>query len=469
MRKVLRELAANRGIALLIDQHLHTPDAVYVDFFRPARGDDVGAGRARAAHGRAGDPGVRAAAAPRPLPVRLRAPGGAAARRIARRRSANSRSAAPTCSRCTCGAIRSCGCGCTAAGATDEPALDERRSRSRTLTPMREAACVLVVSPNWLGDAVMALPAIADLRRCVSRGRARGRRAPVGGRSLRARARRGRGRAAGVAGPAAGVGRRFERRCSSSARSRADVGDPAAELVRLAHGSCRRAGVPERWGYATDLRRAAADTRGAPAVARACTRAAYYQHLVQRARDAAPGRCEPVVCVPPAARDDARAPVAATRMGRTASARGAGAGRGLRHGQALAAVALRARSSRSWCASAARTACSSAAPTIARPPDGFGRCWPPTWRASVIDVSRRHHARGACRAAEPRPRVRVQRLGRDAPGRGGRAPVVALFGPTREHETAPLASSGAVRSRSSRIRCGAGPACCASARSTIAA
>ena len=34
MRKVLRELAANRGIALLIDQHLQTPDAVYVDFFR---------------------------------------------------------------------------------------------------------------------------------------------------------------------------------------------------------------------------------------------------------------------------------------------------------------------------------------------------------------------------------------------------------------------------------------------------
>ena len=34
IRKVLRELGANRGIALLIDQHLHTPDAVYVDFFR---------------------------------------------------------------------------------------------------------------------------------------------------------------------------------------------------------------------------------------------------------------------------------------------------------------------------------------------------------------------------------------------------------------------------------------------------
>ena len=33
VRKVLRELAANHGVALLIDQHLHTPDAIYVDFF----------------------------------------------------------------------------------------------------------------------------------------------------------------------------------------------------------------------------------------------------------------------------------------------------------------------------------------------------------------------------------------------------------------------------------------------------
>ena len=37
VRQMLRDLAANKGIALLIDQHLHTPDAVYVDFFqRPA-------------------------------------------------------------------------------------------------------------------------------------------------------------------------------------------------------------------------------------------------------------------------------------------------------------------------------------------------------------------------------------------------------------------------------------------------
>jgi len=37
VRRILRELAANRGIALLIDQHIHTPDAVNVSFFqRPA-------------------------------------------------------------------------------------------------------------------------------------------------------------------------------------------------------------------------------------------------------------------------------------------------------------------------------------------------------------------------------------------------------------------------------------------------
>jgi KDO2-lipid IV(A) lauroyltransferase len=37
IRKVLRALKDNRGVAILIDQHLHTPEAVSVDFFgRPA-------------------------------------------------------------------------------------------------------------------------------------------------------------------------------------------------------------------------------------------------------------------------------------------------------------------------------------------------------------------------------------------------------------------------------------------------
>lgn len=37
VRRMLQDLANNKGIAILIDQHLHSPDVVYVDFFqRPA-------------------------------------------------------------------------------------------------------------------------------------------------------------------------------------------------------------------------------------------------------------------------------------------------------------------------------------------------------------------------------------------------------------------------------------------------
>lgn len=37
VRKVLRVLQARQGVAMLIDQHMHSPDAIYVDFFeRPA-------------------------------------------------------------------------------------------------------------------------------------------------------------------------------------------------------------------------------------------------------------------------------------------------------------------------------------------------------------------------------------------------------------------------------------------------
>ncbi|HXE79372.1 MAG TPA: lysophospholipid acyltransferase family protein, partial [Vicinamibacterales bacterium] len=37
VRRVLRTLQAGQGVAMLIDQHLHSPDAIYVDFFeRPA-------------------------------------------------------------------------------------------------------------------------------------------------------------------------------------------------------------------------------------------------------------------------------------------------------------------------------------------------------------------------------------------------------------------------------------------------
>ncbi len=37
VRRVMKTLAAGHGVAMLIDQHMHSPDAVHVDFFeRPA-------------------------------------------------------------------------------------------------------------------------------------------------------------------------------------------------------------------------------------------------------------------------------------------------------------------------------------------------------------------------------------------------------------------------------------------------
>src|SRR5438876_631752 len=86
-------------------------------------------------------------------------------------RCGSSRSAALTCSRCTCGAIRISGSGCTAAGGTTRRRPQERPASFRLPTAMpTESTTVkrlLIVAPNWLGDAVMALPAIADVRRAL--------------------------------------------------------------------------------------------------------------------------------------------------------------------------------------------------------------------------------------------------------------------------------------------------------------
>src|SRR5687768_17640227 len=34
VRRVMKTLAAGEGVALLIDQHMHSPDAIWVNFFR---------------------------------------------------------------------------------------------------------------------------------------------------------------------------------------------------------------------------------------------------------------------------------------------------------------------------------------------------------------------------------------------------------------------------------------------------
>ena len=176
VRRVLRALQANESVALLIDQHIQPADAVTVEFFGRPAVDDERAGDAGAAHGCDADSGVRAAARRRPLPDDLRrarrAPAGGFARSRPRSHAAlhgRARDVRPPPS---------------ASLAVDAPALARNRGRDagrarhvpvgrrgRTgacgMTPTDPATVrrVVVRPPNWLGDAVLALPAMAAIRR----------------------------------------------------------------------------------------------------------------------------------------------------------------------------------------------------------------------------------------------------------------------------------------------------------------
>ncbi len=166
---------------------------------------------------------------------------------------------------------------------------------------MAESPRVLVVAPNWLGDAVMALPALADIRR-----------AHPGGRLIVA----ARPPVAPLYGMVPGVdativtewrGSLLDRRTLS-----ADVERVKAEAIDRAilfpnsfasAWGMHRARVKERWGYAADLRQ--------PLLTRAIGRpegsrhqSAYYQHLV-RELGMPSGPLEPVIDIPAAAVDEA--------------------------------------------------------------------------------------------------------------------------------------------------------------------
>ena len=169
IRRVMRMLHAGHGIAILIDQHIQERDAVAVDFFeRPAATTSalaalalrtgapvvpvfalpLGAGRYRMIYERrsilraptaTGRPRVHAAVHRRARDVRAPASGPLAVdasalarcRTVARRRS------------------------------RDVPRRQKGRGRRAAMSRL------VIVAPNWLGDAVMALPAIADLRRAL--------------------------------------------------------------------------------------------------------------------------------------------------------------------------------------------------------------------------------------------------------------------------------------------------------------
>jgi lipopolysaccharide heptosyltransferase II len=157
-----------------------------------------------------------------------------------------------------------------------------------------DPACVLVMAPNWLGDAVMALPATSDIRRKFPSAR------------LVVAAR---GAVADIFRLVPFVdelvtlqwgGTWWQRRVFAADAGR--LRQLGADLAILLPNSfaaawlARHAAIPDRWGYGSDMR--------VPLLSRAVRRprgslhqGAYYQHLT-RALGIESGPLEPALTVP---------------------------------------------------------------------------------------------------------------------------------------------------------------------------
>jgi heptosyltransferase-2 len=158
----------------------------------------------------------------------------------------------------------------------------------------------VVLAPNWLGDAVMALPAIADVR-------ARAGRLTVAARSGIADLFRL------VPGVDEVIELRWKGRWLRRAEFRGDaarLADAGADLAILLPNSfatallAQQAGVAERWGYATDMRGPLL-TRTVKRPRGSLNQGAYYQHLTA-ALGIAPGPLHPKLTVPAPAIEAAR-------------------------------------------------------------------------------------------------------------------------------------------------------------------
>ena len=154
---------------------------------------------------------------------------------------------------------------------------------------MSDPDAVLIVAPNWLGDAVMALPAIADVRRHFSSAR------------LVVAARPS---VVDLFRMVSGV----DTVLSAEPAPTRDAGASIAILFPNSFASAwlmRRACVPERWGYASDLRSRLL-TRAVRRPKAPMHQGEYYQHLV-RELGIATGPLELTLSIPAAALHDARA------------------------------------------------------------------------------------------------------------------------------------------------------------------
>jgi heptosyltransferase-2 len=161
---------------------------------------------------------------------------------------------------------------------------------------------ILVVAPNWLGDAIMALPAIADVRRAWP------------GAELHVAARAA---VAPMFGLVPGVDRVITLPLRRGWAALPGLREQAAILAAESYGAAlllpnsfasalavQRAGIPERWGLATDARTPLL-TRAIPKPRGRRHQASYYQALTT-ALDIPPGPLHPHIDVPEASMAAAR-------------------------------------------------------------------------------------------------------------------------------------------------------------------
>jgi heptosyltransferase-2 len=303
---------------------------------------------------------------------------------------------------------------------------------------MSEAGTVLLVAPNWLGDAVMALPAMADIKRHFDASKVVvAARRPVAGLFRLAPAidaivelewRGGLLRRQGLADDVARI-----RRVTPSVSILFPNSFAAAWLTRLAD-------VPQRWGYATDLRggllsRAVRRPRGG------VHQAAYYRHLV-RQLGIETGPFEQPLIVPATVVEEGRRLLVDRGWdpGRPLVVIAPGAAYGTakrwlpRHFAALSARLIRERQ-----AHVALVGSAADRDTVAQVVAGI----PPETQTFITDLA------GATSLETLAGVLRLARIcvsndsGTMHVAAAVGAPLAALFGPTREHETGPLAAPGA--------------------------
>ena len=302
---------------------------------------------------------------------------------------------------------------------------------------MPDPRCVAILAPNWLGDAVMALPAIADLRRRFPSSR------------VVVAARRS---VADLFRLAAFIddvitmqwGGRWWRHLAFEQDIRL-LHAAGAETALLLPNSFAtawlvvRAGIPERWGYASDMRGRLL-TRAIPRPKGSVHQGAYYQHLV-RALGIDAGPLEPMVTIPAEAIASARSLLMTRGWDGTRPlvilAPGAAYGTAKRWipGYVARLIADLVRQRRATSVLVGSRADTATTRDICNSVDG-------DVRPQVIDLTA---------ATTLEVLAGVLSLGQACVSNDSGAmhlaaavdtPLVALFGPTREYETAPLTRAG---------------------------